>query len=62
VGAAIEQIEITIPCLAQANKDLSDVVYQQGQQLDSLRVQLSGPSTLRALAARVTLSARATAR
>jgi uncharacterized coiled-coil protein SlyX len=41
VGTSIEQIEIKIAYLEQANAELSDVVYQQRQELESLRAQLS---------------------
>lgn len=37
----IEHIEIKIAYLEQANAELSDVVYRQGQELESLRAQLS---------------------
>ncbi len=41
MGTSIEQIEIKIAYLEQANAELSDVVYQQRQELESLRAQLS---------------------
>ena len=41
MGTSIEQIEIKIAYLEKANAELSDVVYQQRQELDSLRAQLS---------------------
>jgi uncharacterized coiled-coil protein SlyX len=41
MGTSIEQIEIKIAYLEQANAELSDVVYQQRQELDSLRAQLA---------------------
>jgi SlyX protein len=40
VSTSIEQIEIKIAYLEQANAELSDVVYRQGQELESLRAQL----------------------
>jgi SlyX protein len=36
----IEQIEIKIAYLEQANTELSDVVYRQQQELDQLRARL----------------------
>jgi uncharacterized coiled-coil protein SlyX len=41
VGTSIDEIEIKIAYLEQANAELSDVVYQQQQELESLRTQLS---------------------
>jgi SlyX protein len=41
VGTSIEQIEIKIAYLERANAELSDVVYRQQQELDSLRTQLA---------------------
>jgi uncharacterized coiled-coil protein SlyX len=41
MGTSIEQIEIKIAYLEQANAELSDVVYQQRKELESLRAQLS---------------------
>ena len=41
VGTSIEQIETKIAYLEQANAELSDVVYEQRQELGSLRAQLS---------------------
>ena len=41
MSTPIEQIEIKIAYLEQANAELSDVVYRQGQELESLRAQLS---------------------
>ena len=41
MSTSIEQIEIKIAYLEQANAELSDVVYRQGQELESLRAQLS---------------------
>jgi SlyX protein len=41
VSTPIEDIEIKIAYLEQANAELSDVVYRQGQELESLRAQLS---------------------
>jgi len=36
----LEQIEIRIAFLEQANSQLSDIVYQQQQDLNALRLQL----------------------
>lgn len=41
MSTPIEQLEIKIAYLEQANAELSDVVYRQGQELESLRAQLS---------------------
>jgi SlyX protein len=41
VSTPIERLEIKIAYLEQANAELSDVVYRQGQELESLRAQLS---------------------
>jgi SlyX protein len=41
VSTPIEQIEIKIAYLEQANAELSDVVYRQQQELESLRGQLA---------------------
>ena len=41
VSTSLEQLEIKIAYLEQANAELSDVVYRQGQELESLRAQLS---------------------
>lgn len=41
MSTPIEHIEIKIAYLEQANADLSNVVYRQGQELESLRAQLS---------------------
>lgn len=41
MSTPIERIEIKIAYLEQANAELSDVVYRQGQELESLRAQLS---------------------
>ena len=41
VSTPVEHIEIKIAYLEQANAELSDVVYRQGQELESLRSQLS---------------------
>lgn len=41
VSNPIEHIEIKIAYLEQANAELSDVVYRQAQELESLRAQLS---------------------
>jgi uncharacterized coiled-coil protein SlyX len=54
MGTSIEQIEIKIAYLEKANAELSDVVYQQRQELDSLRAQLS--ELLRRLDASQTLT------
>jgi uncharacterized coiled-coil protein SlyX len=43
MGTSIEQIEIKIAYLEQANAELSEVVYEQPQELESLRAQLSEP-------------------
>lgn len=40
MSTPIEQIEIRIAYLEQANTQLSDVVYQQRQELEALRAQL----------------------
>ena len=37
----IERIELKIAYLERANNDLSEVVYRQQQELDSLRAQVS---------------------
>jgi SlyX protein len=41
VGSSIEQIETKIAYLEQASAELSDVVYQQRQEIESLRTQLA---------------------
>jgi SlyX protein len=41
VSTPIEQIEIKIVYLEQANAELSDVVYRQQRELESLRAQLA---------------------
>jgi uncharacterized coiled-coil protein SlyX len=41
VSTSSEQIEIKIAYLERANAELSDVVYRQGQELESLRAQLA---------------------
>lgn len=41
MSTSLEQIEIKIAYLEKANAELSDVVYQQRQELQSLRAQLS---------------------
>ena len=41
MSTPIEQIEIKIAYLEQANAELSDVVYRQQQELESLRAQLA---------------------
>lgn len=41
MGTSLEQIEIKIAYLEQANAELSDVVYGQRRELESLRAQLS---------------------
>jgi len=38
----IEQLELKVTFLEQANAQLSDVIYQQRQELDALRLQLAG--------------------
>ncbi|MEO8307527.1 MAG: SlyX family protein [Pseudomonadota bacterium] len=40
MSTPIEQIEIRITYLEQANADLSDVVYRQRRELEALRAQL----------------------
>jgi SlyX protein len=40
MSGQIEQIEIKIAYLEQANAELSDVVYRQQQELDQLRARL----------------------
>lgn len=55
VSTFIEQIEVKIAYLEQANAELSDVVYRQGQELESLRAQLA--ELLRRLDALQTLTA-----
>ena len=40
-GVDIEQIEIKIAYLEQANAELSDVVYRQGRELESLHARLA---------------------
>ena len=37
----LEQIEVRIAYLEQANAQLSDVVYQQRQELEALRAKLA---------------------
>jgi uncharacterized coiled-coil protein SlyX len=37
----IERIELKIAYLERANNDLSEVVYRQQQQIDSLRAELA---------------------
>ena len=41
MSTPIEQIEIRIAYLEQANAQLSDVVYQQRRELEALRARLS---------------------
>jgi len=55
VSTSIEQIEIKIAYLEQANAELSDVVYRQGRELESLHAQLA--ELLRRLDAFQTLTA-----
>jgi uncharacterized coiled-coil protein SlyX len=38
--ATLEQIEVRIAYLERANADLSDVVYQQRQQIEALRARM----------------------
>jgi SlyX protein len=38
----IEQLEIKVAYLEQANAQLSDMVYRQRQELEALRTQLAG--------------------
>jgi SlyX protein len=38
----IEQLEIKVAYLEEANAQLSDMVYRQRQELEALRVQLAG--------------------
>jgi uncharacterized coiled-coil protein SlyX len=42
--ASLEQIEMKIAFLEKANVELSDVVYQQQQDLAALRIQLADMS------------------
>jgi uncharacterized coiled-coil protein SlyX len=42
--ATLEQIEMKIAYLEQANAELSDVVYRQQQELDALRMLLTDMS------------------
>jgi uncharacterized coiled-coil protein SlyX len=39
-GAALESIEIRIAFLERANQELSDVVFGQRREIDSLRAQM----------------------
>jgi uncharacterized coiled-coil protein SlyX len=41
VGTSIEQIEVKMAYLERTNAELSDVVYRQQQEIDSLRAQLA---------------------
>lgn len=41
MSTSFEQIEIKIAYLEKANAELSDVVYRQGQELESLRAQMT---------------------
>jgi SlyX protein len=45
MSGQIEQIEIKIAYLEQANAELSDVVYRQQQELDQLRARLLAITT-----------------
>ncbi len=38
----IEQLEIKVAYLEEANGQLSDMVYRQRQELEALRLQLAG--------------------
>jgi SlyX protein len=38
----IEQLEIKVAYLEEANTQLSDLVYKQRQELEALRAQLAG--------------------
>jgi SlyX protein len=38
---ALEQIELKIAYLEQANQELSDVVYRQQRELENLRAQMT---------------------
>lgn len=37
----LEQVEVKLAYLEQANAELSDVVYRQKREIDSLRAQLA---------------------
>lgn len=39
---ALERVELKIAYLERANTDLSDVVYRQQQELETLRARVSG--------------------
>lgn len=39
--AAIEQLELKIAYLENANQELSDIVYRQQRDIDTLRAQMS---------------------
>jgi SlyX protein len=41
MSTTLEQIEMKIAYLEQANAELSDVVYRQQRELDALRAQLA---------------------
>jgi uncharacterized coiled-coil protein SlyX len=41
MSGTLEQIEIRIAWLEQANAELSEVVYQQRKELEALRARLS---------------------
>ena len=41
MNATLEQIEIKIAYLERANSELSDVVYRQQQELETLRTRLA---------------------
>ena len=38
----IEQLEIKVSYLEEANAQLSDLIFRQRQELDALRVQIAG--------------------
>lgn len=42
MSSALEQIEIKIAYLEKANAELSDVVYQQQQELEALKKRIAG--------------------
>ncbi len=44
MNGKLEQIEMKIAFLEQANAELSDVIYRQQQELDALRMQLTDMS------------------
>jgi SlyX protein len=41
MNARLDQLEIKIAFLEQANAQLSDVIYQQRQEIDALREQFA---------------------